>query len=221
MLSLALLVASIAIADSINPSTVVPALWLASSRSSGRGLAGFIYGAFAVYLAGGLLLVLGPGPALISALRHAGGPVEHALQATGGLLAVVFAVALWRSRNDRAEEPRMRRPQTRAAGFGLGAGIMAIELPTAFPYFGAISAILSARTALPVEISLLVAYNALFVAPLIALLAVRRLAGERAERWLASAEARAYRLGQLALTAVAGAGGTALVTIGVRGLLVT
>jgi cytochrome c biogenesis protein CcdA len=115
----------------------------------------------------------------------------------------------------------MRRPQTRAAGFGLGAGIMAIELPTAFPYFGAISAILSARTALPVEISLLVAYNALFVAPLIALLAVRRLAGERAERWLSSAEARAYRLGQLALTAVAGAGGTALVTIGVRGLLIT
>jgi cytochrome c biogenesis protein CcdA len=220
MLSLALLVASIAIADSINPSTVVPALWLAGSPS-GRGLASFTFGVFAVYLAGGLLLVLGPGPALIRALHHAGGPVEHALEATAGIVALGFAVALWRSRGKGSEQARVRRPQTRASAFALGAGIMAIELPTAFVYFGAISAILAAHRALPAEISLLIAYNALFVAPLIAFLTIRRLAGERAERWLAAAQARAYRLGQLALTAVAGAGGAALVTIGVSGLLVT
>jgi cytochrome c biogenesis protein CcdA len=211
MLSLALLVASIAIADSINPSTVVPALWLAGSPS-GRGLASFTFGVFAVYLAGGLLLVLGPGPALIRALHHAGGPVEHALEATAGIVALGFAVALWRSRGKGSEQARVRRPQTRASAFALGAGIMAIELPTAFVYFGAISAILAAHRALPAEISLLIAYNALFVAPLIAFLTIRRLA---------AAQARAYRLGQLALTAVAGAGGAALLTIGVSGLLVT
>jgi hypothetical protein len=221
MIALALLVASIAIADSINPSTVVPALWLASSPF-GRGLVSFTLGVLAAYLAGGLLLVLGPGPALIAALRHVGGPVEHALQAAGGLVAIAFAYALWRSRNKHSSAgPRTRRAHTPASGFALGAGIMAIELPTAFMYFGAISAILTARPAVPVEILLLVLYNALFVAPLVALFAIRHLAGNRAGQWLASADLRLRRFGQLALGGAAGAGGTALLVVGTAGLLAT
>jgi cytochrome c biogenesis protein CcdA len=222
MIGLALLVASIAIADAINPSTIVPALWLASSPS-GRGLVSFTLGVFAVYLVGGLALVLGPGPALIAALHHVGGPLEHALQAAGGLVAIAFAYALWRSRNshDNSTEPRARRAYTPASGFALGAGIMAIELPTAFMYFGAISAILTAHPAVAVEILLLIAYNALFVAPLFALLAIRRLAADRAARWLTSADVRLRRFGQLALGGAAGAGGTALLVIGTAGLLAT
>ena len=96
---------------------------------------------------------------------------------------------------------------------------MAIELPTAFIYFGAISAILDAHPVALAEISLLSVYNALFVAPLLAVLAVRHVAGSRAERWLATGEARVRRLGQLALTGVAGAGGAALLAIGLSGLL--
>ena len=42
-----------------------------------------------------------------------------------------------------------RRAHTRASAFALGAGIMAIELPTAFMYFGAISAILAAHHPTP------------------------------------------------------------------------
>jgi cytochrome c biogenesis protein CcdA len=216
--ALAALVASVAVADSANPSTVVPALWLAGSPSW-RALAGFTLGAFSAYLAGGLLLVFGPGPALISAFHHVGGPVEHALQAAGGVVALGFAAALWRSRHDRAPEPGARRLRTPASAFALGAGIMLVELPTAFMYFGAISAVLAARPAAPAEASLLVAYNALFVAPLVALLIARRLGGARAERWMAGAEARLHRVGQLALTAVAGAGGAALLTLGVTGLV--
>ena len=91
------------------------------------------------------------------------------------MLAAAFA--LWRSRADGDWQPSAHRPQTRASAFALGAGIMAIELPTAFMYFGAISAILAARLAAPLEISLVVVYNGLFVAPLVVLLVVRRLAG--------------------------------------------
>src|SRR5947207_2553068 len=97
MLPLTLLVASIAIADSINPSTLVPGLWLASG-SRGRGLASYTFGVFAAYLLGGVVLVFGPGPAVISALHHVRGPVEHAAQAAGGLVALAAAVAFWRSR---------------------------------------------------------------------------------------------------------------------------
>jgi cytochrome c biogenesis protein CcdA len=220
MVGLTLLVVSIALADSINPSTVIPALWLASAPRASR-LLSYTLGVFAVYLAGGLVLVFGPGAVLIAAFHSVQGPVEHALQATGGVLALGFALALWRSRRTVADEPRIRRSYTRLSAFTLGAGIMAIELPTAFMYFGAISAILAAHKAAPAEISLLIVYNALFVAPIVALLALRRLAGAQADQWIAAAEARVSRLGQLALTGAAAAGGAALLAIGLVGLVAT
>jgi hypothetical protein len=221
MVGLALLVASVALADSINPSTVIPALWLCRSRSSSGGLASYTLGVFAVYLAGGLVVALGPGPALIATLHHMQGPVEHAVQAAAGVLALGFAFVVWRSRRGGRDEPRTPRSYTRASAFALGAGIMTVELPTAFMYFGAISAILAARPGGLGEISLLVVYNALFVAPLLALIVLRWLAGGQADMWIASAEARLRRLGQIALAGVAGAGGAALLTLGVSGLLVS
>lgn len=218
MVGLALLVASIGVADSINPSTIAPALWLASTPRA-RGIGCFTLGVFSVYLAGGLVLVFGPGPSLIAALNHVHGLAEHALQAAGGVLVLGFAFALWRSRHNSGEESRTRRSYTRVSALALGAGIMAVELPTAFMYFGAISAILAAGVAAPVEIALLITYNALFVAPLIALGAVRRLAGDRGDQWIEAAEERLRRVGHLALACVAGAAGSALLTVGLAGLL--
>ncbi len=217
MLALTLLVGSIALADSINPSTLIPGLWLSTAPGAGR-LACFTVGVFAVYTAGGLLLLLGPGRVLINALHHFHGPLEHVLEAVGGLLVLVVAVAAWRSRAGSDNRLRVRRPRTRASAFALGAGIMAIELPTAFVYFGAISAILAARPAAPLEISLLAGYNALFVAPLAVLMAVRRLAGSRLDRWIATAEGRLRYAGQLALSGVAALAGGALLAIGLSGL---
>lgn len=219
MLTLTLLVVSIAIADSINPSTVVPALWQASAPG-GRGLVSFTMGVFVVYLAGGIVLAFGPGPALIHALHHVGGTVEHALQAAGGALALALAVTLWRSRGSVRADVRLRRCGTRASAFALGAGISGVELPTAFMYFGAISAIDGAHPAAVVSLALLMAYNALFVTPLVAILAVRLLAGERGDRWLAVGERWLRDAGQRALAAVAAAGGTTLVAVGLIGLVV-
>src|SRR5450755_4689258 len=96
MFALALLVASIGLADSLNPSTVLPALWLVTAQG-GAGLGSYTWGVFLVYLAGGLVLVFGPGPALISALHDVRGPVEHGLEAAGGVIALAFAFVLLRS----------------------------------------------------------------------------------------------------------------------------
>jgi cytochrome c biogenesis protein CcdA len=219
MLALVLLVASVGLADSLNPSTVMPALWLVTMPHGGR-LGSYTLGVFVVYLAGGLVLVFGPGPALISTLHDIRGPVEHALEIAGGVLALAFAFVLLRRQPSRHDEtPRLRRANTRASAFMLGAGIMAIELPTAFIYFGVIAAILAADPAAPVEVSLLVLYNAMFVAPIVAILVIHRLAGGRFDRWLLSSEARFRHAGHVALTAVAGAGGAALLVLGVTGLL--
>lgn len=225
-MGLTLLVASIAIADSINPSTLVPALWLAGARE-GRGLTSYTVGVFAVYLVGGLVLVLGPGPALITALHDVGGSIEHGLEAAAGIAALVFAVVIWRSGRPMPGEPagavavRRAPHHSPASAFALGAGIMVIELPTAFMYFGAISAVLAGRASTPGQIALLLLYNVLFVAPLIAILLIRRLAGEPGDRWLAGAGAWLRRAGRVALTGVAGAGGAALLALGLGGLLAT
>jgi cytochrome c biogenesis protein CcdA len=57
---------------------------------------------------------------------------------------------------------------------------MAVELPTALPYFAAIAAILASKFSLATQIVLVVVYNVAFVAPLIALILVREFAGEKA-----------------------------------------
>jgi hypothetical protein len=217
MPALTLLVVSIALADSLNPSTVVPALWLASTR--GAPLVSFTLGVFLVYLIGGLVLVLGPGPALISALHHLQGTVEHALEAAMGVLVLAIAAGLWRSRGDHRLTRLPRAGCTRSSAFALGAGIMALELPTAFVYFGAISAIISSHPVTAGKVSLVILYNVVFVAPLVAILAVRRLAGERAGQWLTSAWERLIGFGQLLLVTLTGGGGAALLVIGLTGLL--
>jgi hypothetical protein len=218
MATLTLLVASIALADSINPSTVVPAIWLASTAPA--HLVSFTVGVFVIYLAAGLVLVFGPGPALISAMRDLGGTIEHVVQAAGGVAVLAVALGLWRSRRSQRMAGLLSRPGcTRVSAFTLGAGIMAVELPTAFMYFGAISAVVASRAVAPIESSLLVVYNVLFVAPLVAIIVVRRHAGERTERWLATGWQRLLGFGQAALAGITGSVGLVLLVIGVTGLL--
>jgi len=211
-LALTLLVASVALADSVNPSTVVPALYLAGAPR-GRGLATYTFGVFVVYLAGGLVLVLGPGPALISALHHAGPRFEHGAELAVGLLALAFAVALWRSRST-TREPGPRRFESPASAFALGAGITAVELPTAFVYFGAVSAILSSGVGAGSAIALVVGYNALFVLPLVAIIVLRT----RIREHLGAVMAWTWRRGPVVLAGISALVGVGLVGTGTSGL---
>jgi threonine/homoserine/homoserine lactone efflux protein len=220
MLAVTLLVASIAVADSINPSTVVPALYLAT-RPRAVGLASFTVGVFAAYLAGGLVLVLGPGPALIAALRDVGPQVQHVTELCAGAVLLGAGVVAWRSRGKPdGDRSRSARGHSRGSAFALGAGIATIELPTAFMYFGAVSAILGSGSSGLVQVALVVAYNVLFVLPLVAILGLRLLAGERAERRLVDARARLRRAAPVALAAVAGCAGAVLASVGLGGLVV-
>jgi cytochrome c biogenesis protein CcdA len=219
MLALTLLVASIAIADSINPSTVVPALYLAT-RPRAHGLASFTAGVFAVYLAGGLVLVLGPGPELIAALKHVGPRVEHITELAGGALLAVAGIVAWRSRHrPESDQPLSGRVHTQRSALLLGAGIAVVELPTAFMYFGAISAILGAHSAGAADVLLVAAYNVLFVLPLLAILGLRMVAGERGERRLLNAGAWLRGAAPVALATIAGGAGIVLATLGAGGLV--
>jgi hypothetical protein len=61
VLALAVLVATIGLADSLNPSTLGPALVIATGEGAIPRLIAFPAGVFSVSLAGGLVLVLRPG----------------------------------------------------------------------------------------------------------------------------------------------------------------
>jgi cytochrome c biogenesis protein CcdA len=61
----------------------------------------------------------------------------------------------------------------------LGAGIMAIELPTAFPYFAAILATLGAAHGALLQTLVILLYNAVFVVPLLIVLGLVAVTGNR------------------------------------------
>ena len=60
MTGLVALVLSVALVDSLHPSTMGPAVYLATRKHAARSLLGFTLGVFAVNVAAGLVLTLGP-----------------------------------------------------------------------------------------------------------------------------------------------------------------
>ena len=215
MPGLALMVAGIALADSINPSTIVPALYLAGRHRAGA-VGSFAAGVFTVYLAGGLALVLGPGPELIAALRGVGPELEHVIEAVAGVVLLGAAAAAWARRRSASAGGRWTAAPSGHAALALGAGIAAIELPTAFIYFGAISAILASGSGFASRVLLVVVYNLLFVLPVLVIVAARALGPDvrfgALRDWL-------QRAGPVALSAVAAIGGAGLLVVALDGML--
>jgi cytochrome c biogenesis protein CcdA len=212
------LVALLGLADSINPSTVIPALWLATHNRRPGPLLAFTAGVFTVTFLGGLLLLLGPGQLALDALPRPDETARSLLELSFGVLALAAAALLWlrRARPLAAGSRRLaRRPK---ALFALGAGIMLVELPTALPYFAAIAVIVGGVDSLAGRIVLLAVFNFLFVLPLLLVAAVRLGVGERTERRLAGLDAWLRRHANRLLAMMTGAGGIALTIAGVAGL---
>ena len=181
MVGLAALVVSIGIVDSLNPSTIAPALYLATGKKADRTLSLFIVGVFAVNMLGGLLLVLGPGRLVLSFVPHPDSHAKHLLELALGVFCLVIAAALWIARRHVERSFAIVDARVHESSLLLGAAIQVVELPTAFPYFAAIAAIVASDANVPEEIVLLALFNAAFVLPLLAILAIRRLAGKRGD----------------------------------------
>jgi cytochrome c biogenesis protein CcdA len=182
MLRLIGIVISIGLADSLNPTTIAPALYMAEGKRAVAEVVEFTLGVFAVYLLGGVLVLLGPGELILDAVPRPSHTARDVLEIVVGVAMLVAAGVLWRKR-DRLARPRPEhRPpiQPRSSAI-LGATITAVELPTAFPYFAAIAAVVGSGYPLPRQIFLLVLFNVCFVLPLIAIAGVLAVAGDRAE----------------------------------------
>jgi cytochrome c biogenesis protein CcdA len=186
MLRLLVLMISIGLADSINPSTIAPALYLASGERAKSRVLEFTVSVLVVYLAGGALIALGLG----GLIRHAVPDIDvrHTFRYTGELVAGVLLLAaaalLWRRRHRMIERGLPRAASKRKSSILLGAGITAVELPTAFPYFAAIAAVVGSGLGPARELGLLIVFNVCFILPLLGILGTLVFAGDHADRVL-------------------------------------
>lgn len=212
MLRLIGIVISIGLADSINPSTVAPALYMAAQPGPRKPLAQFTAGVFIVYFVGGTLIALGPGELVLALVPKPDLVARHLLEVLAGVVLLAVAALLWVHRHRLGEKQLPTFSSQGRASWLLGATIMAFELPTAFPYFGALAAIEGSSFDLPTRIVLILLFNVCFVAPQLAMLALLSFAGPRAEIELVRVSAFLQRRWPVLLAVVAVIGG--LVTIG-------
>jgi len=210
---------SVGLADSLNPSTVGPALYIATGRQRVWRVTQFIIGVFGVSFVGGLVLTIGPGRLLLGLVPHPQGTVRHVIELVAGVVLVIIAVAIFIGRRSLARRELPGRGGGGSSAFVAGASIAAIELPTAAPYFAVIAGIVASSASLPQEIVLLVLYNVAFVAPLLAIIAVILCAGRRADRWLQTGGAWLQRRWPVVLASLLMFVGSVLAVLGGTGLV--
>ncbi|MBV9193035.1 MAG: GAP family protein [Solirubrobacterales bacterium] len=217
MIRLIGIVISIGLADSLNPSTIAPALYLATGESAAERVAQFTLGVFSVYLVGGVAIALGPGRLLFSLIPHPHHQVGHMIEIAAGLVMIGGASLLWRHRANLAERDPPRPNERGRSSALLGATITAVELPTAFPYFAAIAAIVGADPDPARAVGLIVLFNFCFVLPLLGIVATLMFAGDRAAPMLRAGRDFLQRRWPVLLAGLALAAGVFVVFLGATG----
>ncbi len=219
MKELVVLVLGIALADGLNPSTVAPALVLAVRRRGALLVAMFAVGVFVPSFAAGVLVVIGPGRALLALLPHISPSTKHLLEILGGLALALLAAILWIHRAKVTSGMKRDPPGGALGAAGLGAGIMLAELPTAVPYFAALAAIVGSSASLPVQLELVALFNVAVILPLLVIVGVRLLAGSRSQKLLDRARGALDRYIGVVLPCAVGLLAVALLVTGVLGLV--
>ena len=95
MLRLAGLVISVGLADSLNPTTVAPGLYLATVPKPVVRLSQFTAGVFIVNLLAGLLMTLGPGRLLVGLIPHPQRTAKHVIELVAGVIMMACAAGVW------------------------------------------------------------------------------------------------------------------------------
>lgn len=186
-LSLTLVVAAIALPDSINPSLILTDLYLAAGPHPARRTAMFAIAVFAVTFFGGVLVALGLADLVGSLLPRLSSAVKYSLVVAGGVSLGLGGMAIWAKRralsNRRSPETKSTASHHQSAAL-IGAGIAGVELLTAFPYFAAITIIVGSGVSAPSKVLLLGVYSLVYVLPLIAITVVCAVMGAGATRIL-------------------------------------
>jgi cytochrome c biogenesis protein CcdA len=208
---------SVGLADSLTPSTIGPALYLATHSSRVWRVMQFTTGFFTVNVVAGGILLIGPGRVLLELVPRPQGTVREAIELVAGIVLMLVAGGLWVGRRHLA------RRELPASGGGsaliAGASVAAVELLSAAPYFAIIAAIEASHVTVVQQLALLAVYNLVVVLPLLGILVLLLLGHEGADRWLTRAGAWVQRRWPLVLAGLLMFVGGALTLLGARGLV--
>jgi cytochrome c biogenesis protein CcdA len=169
---------AIGFADALNPTTIAPALYLATKEENSRNhVAEFTGAVFVVYLLGGLAIALGPGQLLLAIVPRPSRHLGYVLEILVGVAMLTASVFLWSYREHLSQRkaPEMK-PRGRSSAV-LGATISAVELPTAFPYFAAIAAVVGSGQDVVRQTLLIILFNVCFITPLLGIVVALTFAG--------------------------------------------
>lgn len=217
MLRLVGIVISIGLADSLNPTTIGPALYFATGERARGRVAEFTLAVFAVYFLGGAAILVGAGSLIRSVLPHPHHHITDLIEVGVGVAMVAVSGMLWRYRSRLAErDPPDFDPHGRSS-WVLGASITAVELPTAFPYFAALAAILGADVDFLGDLILLALFNLCFVLPLLGIVATLTFAPNSSDRLLSIGRDFLQRHWPAVLAGVALIAGLFVILLGVSG----
>ena len=221
MLKLTIAVAAIALPDSINPSLILVALYLATGQHPARRTAAFTASAFVVTFAGGLVFAIGLGDLVLSILPKPSDTLKYELITAAGVVLLIGAAVIWALRETLPRRDAARAEKAEAAGRSavlMGAGIAGVELLSAFPYFAAIALIAGSSVSQPEKLLLLLFYNVVYALPLIAIVAVCVVMGPRAEHLLTGVRAWVILRWPWIVAPLAAAVGAGLIAYGVARL---
>jgi cytochrome c biogenesis protein CcdA len=184
--SLLLVIAPIALVDStsITPLCIVPLIMLLSKEQPILRASAFLFGIFAAYLVGSLLLLFGlqqifeqVNEVVIQQLKNPD-TLFLVVQIVIGTCMLAFGTRMANAR-ERKQDRRPTESVSAAQAFTGGAVLTIVGLPGALPLFAAIDQILRADPPLHNKIVAMFFYNAVFVLPLFSAVLLRIVLGER------------------------------------------
>jgi hypothetical protein len=119
-------VTSVGLGDWLNPTTVGPALYLASTKKGALRVTRFTLGVLAVNLVAGLILTTGPGRWLLGLLPRPHRTLKHVVEFTAGVVLILLALALWRGRTALARRELPMQSGHGGSAFFAGVSISAV-----------------------------------------------------------------------------------------------
>ena len=218
MLRLFGIVVSIGLADSMNPSTIAPGLYLALGERARSSLIQFTLAVVAVNFVGGAVIALGPGQVILHLVPHPHATARYILETIAGVVMLIAAVVLWVKRKSLRRRELLSASAEGKSAILLGVTISAVELPTAFPYFAAIAAIVGSDIGPVRQLVALALYNIAFVLPLIVMILLLEFAGEEAKHIIESARDWLQRHWPTLVAVLALVAGVFVTLLGVTGL---
>jgi cytochrome c biogenesis protein CcdA len=181
-------------------------------------VAEFTAAVFAVYFLGGAAIAVGAGQLIRPLLPHPRHHIADIVEIAVGAAMLAAAAMLWRHRARLSlRDPPDFDPQGKSSWI-LGASITAVELPTAFPYFAAIAAIVGSALGPVRDLVLLVLFNICFVSPLLAILWILTFRSEQSEQLISAARNFLQHHWPTVLAGLALVAGLFIVTLGLTGL---